>query len=51
MFVELIEYLQTGNKSKSLTTLQESVMSHEMAFASEKSRLEKGQVKEISYKL
>lgn len=51
MFIELIDYLQTGNKSKSLTTLQESVMSHEMAFASEKSRLDQGKVQEIKYKL
>ena len=36
---------------KSLTSIQESVMSHEMAFASEESRLEDGQVKDINYKL
>ena len=51
MFIELIDYLLTGNKTKSLTSISESVMSHEMAFASEESRLEDGQVKDINYKL
>ena len=47
MFKELIEYLQTGKKSMNLTTIQESVISHQMAFAAEKSRLEDGKVIEL----
>lgn len=47
LFNELIEYLQTGKKSISLTSLEESVVSHYLGFAAEKSRLEKGKVQEI----
>ena len=51
MFAELIDYLLTNQKSIRLTSIHESVMSHEMAFAAEKSRLNDGQVQEIHYKL
>lgn len=51
MFNELIEYLLSNKKANSLTTIQESVMSHEMAFAAETSRLKNGEVQEIKYKL
>ena len=51
MFIELIDYLLTGNKTKSLTSISESVISHEMAFASEKSRVNEGEVISIKYKI
>jgi predicted dehydrogenase len=51
MFKEVIDYLLTGNKTVSLTSIQESVMSHEMAFAAEKSRVNNGEVVEITYKV
>ena len=47
MFIELIDYLLTGNKTKSLTSISESVISHEMAFAAEKSRVNEGKVVKI----
>ena len=51
MFIELIDYLLTGNKTKSLTSISESVISHEMAFAAEKSRVNEGKVVKIKYKI
>ncbi len=51
MFVELIDYLLTNKKTVRLTSIQESMVSHEMAFAAEKSRVEDGKVQEIHYKL
>lgn len=51
MFIELIDYLLTGNKTKSLTSISESVISHEMAFAAEKSRVNEGEVISIKYKI
>lgn len=42
MFKELLHYLLYGNKTDSLTLLEDSVVSHKMAFLSEKSRLENG---------
>lgn len=47
MFKEFIEYLLTNKKSVCLTTIQESVISHKMAFAAEKSRLNAGKVVDI----
>lgn len=47
MFKELLEYLLYDKKTDSLTLLDESVISHKMAFLSEKSRLENGMPKEI----
>ena len=44
MFLELIDYLLYNKKSIYLTSIQESVISHKMAFAAEKSRLEHGKV-------
>lgn len=51
MFNQLIDYLLTNSKSIQLTSIQESVMSHEMCFAAEKSRLNDGEVVTIDYKL
>lgn len=51
MFIELIDYLLTGNKTKSLTSISESVISHEMAFAAEKSRVNEGKVVKIKHKI
>lgn len=51
MFIELIDYLLTGEKTTRLTSIQESVMSHEMCFAAEKSRINDGKVVKIDYKV
>lgn len=51
MFNQLIDYLMGGVKPIQLTSIQESVMSHEMAFAAEKSRINDGMVINIEYKL
>ena len=42
MFKELLNYLISGVKTDSLTLLDESVISHKMAFLSEESRIENG---------
>jgi len=47
MFNELIDYLRTNKKSKSLTTLEESYYSNKLCFLAEKSRIEKGKVLEL----
>lgn len=47
MFDELLEYLQTGKTTPSLTLLSDSVISHKMAFLAEESRLENGMPKEV----
>lgn len=47
MFKEVLEYLLFDKKTVSLTLLDESVVSHKMAFLSEQSRLEQGMPKEI----
>ena len=47
MFKELLTYLQTGEKTDSLTLLDDSVISHRMAFLSEESRIEKGIPKKV----
>lgn len=47
MFKELVDYLLYDKKTTSLTTLEESVVSHKMAFLSEESRLEDGMPKNI----
>ena len=47
MFKELLTYLQTGEKTDSLTLLDDSVISHRMAFLSEESRIEKGSPKKV----
>ena len=47
MFKELLDFLLTGNKTDSLTLLDDSVISHRMAFLSEESRLEKGAPKKV----
>lgn len=44
---ELIDYLLTGNTTKSLTLLKDSIISHKMSFLSEESRLEEGAVKDV----
>ena len=44
---ELIDYLRTNKKSKSLTTLEESYYSNKLCFLAEKSRIEKGKVLEL----
>lgn len=51
MFVELIDYIINGNKTVSLTSIDESVISHEMAFKAENSRVNGGKVEEIKHKL
>ena len=51
MFIELLDYILTGNKTVSLTTIDESVISHEMAFKAEKSRISEGKVENITHKL
>lgn len=50
MFNELIDYIVNDNKSISLTSINESIISHEMAFSSEESRLNDGKVIDIKYK-
>ncbi len=47
MFKELLQYLLYGTKTESLTLLEDSVVSHKMAFLSEKSRLENGNPQNI----
>ena len=47
MFKEIVTYLQTGEKTDSLTLLDDSVISHRMAFLAEESRLEKGCPKKL----
>jgi hypothetical protein len=47
MFKEVLDYLLFDKKTKSLTLLNESVVSHRMAFLSEESRLEDGNPKEL----
>ena len=47
MFQELLDYLINGNKTDSLTLIDDSVISHKMAFLSEESRLEKGCPKKV----
>lgn len=44
MMKELIHYLKTGEKSFTLTTLEESVVSHVLCYAAEDSRLHHGKV-------
>ena len=44
MFNELLDYIKYGTKSVSLTTLEESVISHKLAFMAEKSRLHEGRI-------
>ena len=47
MFKEVLDYLLFDKKSVSLTLLDESIVSHKMAFLSEESRLEDGMSKKI----
>lgn len=47
MFKEVLNYLLYNEKTTSLTLLEESVVSHKMAFLSEESRLENGKVKKL----
>lgn len=47
MFKEVLDYIINGVRTKSLTLLDESVVSHKMAFLSEESRLEDGNPKKI----
>ena len=47
MFKEVLDFLINGNKTSSLTLLDESVVSHKMAFLSEESRLEEGMPKKL----
>ena len=47
MFKEVLDYLLFDKKSVSLTLLEESIVSHKMAFLSEESRLEDGKSKEV----
>ena len=47
MFNQFIDYLLTSKKTIQLTSIQESLISHKMAFAAEKSRLNDGKVEEI----
>ena len=47
MFKEVLDYLLFDKKSISLTLLDESIVSHKMAFLSEESRLEDGKSKEV----
>ena len=47
MFKEIVTYLQTGEKTDSLTLLDDSVISHRMAFLAEESRLEFGCPKKL----
>ena len=47
MFKEVLEYLLFDKRTKSLTLLDESVVSHKMAFLSEESRLEDGMPKKL----
>ena len=48
---DLIDYIINGNKTVSLTSIDESVISHEMAFKAENSRVNGGNVEEIKHKL
>ena len=48
MFKEVLDYILYDKKTKSLTLLDESVLSHKMAFLSEESRLEDGTSKKIN---
>lgn len=50
MFFEFVDLLVNKRKAKNLTLIEDSIMSHVMAFASEKSRLNKGEVVEIEQK-
>ena len=47
MFKEVLDYLLFDKKTNSLTLLEESIVSHKMAFLSEESRLEDGMSKKI----
>ena len=47
MFKELVNYLLTGEKTDSLTLINDSVISHRMAFLAEESRLEEGCPKKL----
>lgn len=40
---DFIEYVRTGNKKENITLLSESIMSHRIAFAAEKSRQKNGE--------
>ena len=48
MFFEFVDLLINHHKSKGLTLIEDSVMSHRMAFAAEKSRLNNGEVVELN---
>ena len=47
MFKEVVEHLLYGKKTASLTLLNDSVVSHIVAFSAEKSRIENGKVIDI----
>ena len=47
MFKEVLDYILYDKKTSSLTLLDESLVSHKMAFLSEESRLEEGNPKKI----
>lgn len=42
MFFEFVDYLLTQKWTKGLSFIQDSIMSHKMAFAAEESRLQNG---------
>ena len=48
MFKEVLDYILYNKKTTSLTLLEESLVSHKMAFLSEESRLEDGNPKKIN---
>lgn len=47
MFKEVLDYLLFDKKTKSLTLLNESIISHKMAFLAEESRLDDGNSKQL----
>lgn len=47
MIKELLDFFEKGIKTKSLTTLGESIISHKMAFLSESSRLNNGNSEDV----